>query len=329
VSNRHIAEASMLRWIGRIAAVVVVLCVLGAAYESVAERRDLAAAPPPGRLIDVGGHRLHLWCLGTGTPIVVFDSGLGGTAFDWYPVLRDVSGFTTACAYDRAGMGYSDAGPRPRTSRQIAGELAELVRRSEMRLPVVLVGWSYGGLFVRAYASEHESQVAGLILVDASHEDQAITFTAAGFPQTVSLSDRFAPIAAALGTLRLTRRPSGMPPETFPEPVRRFVQATGYRPSGYQAEYDEENVESESLDEVRALRRRLSVPVVVLSAGRDPVPDLWMPLQRDLLRLSNQSCQMIATNSHHRIPYEAPDAVVHAIHVAIDAWKTSSPPACS
>ena len=231
----------MLRWIWRGVAVVV-LCVVvsavGASYEYISERRDLAATPPPGRLIDIGGHRLHLWCLGQGSPTVVFDSGLGGTAFDWYAVLRGVSGFTTACAYDRAGMGYSDAGPSPRTSRRIGGELAELIRRSETRLPVVLVGWSYGGLFVRVYASEHESQVAGLLLVDAANEDQAAKLAAAGFPSDVQLRDRFAPAAAALGLLRLTGRPSGPRPETMPEPVRRFVQATMYRPSSYQATYD-------------------------------------------------------------------------------------------
>src|SRR5438552_7751470 len=254
----------MLRWVWRFAAFVGVLGVVaafGASYEYIAERRDLAAAPPPGRLIDVGGHRLHLWCLGQGSPTVVFDSGLGGTAFDWYAVLRDVSGFTTACAYDRAGMGYSDAGPSPRTSRRIAGELAELVRRSETKLPVLLVGWSYGGLFVRVYASEHESQVAGLLLVDAANEEQAAKLAAAGFSSDVPVWDRFAPAAAAFGLLRLTGRPSGPQPDTFPEPVRRFVHATVYRPSGYQATYDEESQESESFDEVRALRRPLSIPV--------------------------------------------------------------------
>ena len=322
----------MLRWIRRVVAalaVCVVVSAVGASYEYIAERGDLAAAPAPGRLIDVGGHRLHLWCIGQGSPTVVFDSGLGGTAFDWYPVLRDVSGFTTACAYDRAGMGYSDAGPTPRTSRRIAGELAELVRRSETHLPVVLVGWSYGGLFARAYASEHESEVAGLLLVDASHEDQAIKFAAAGFPSYVPVADRFAPSAAALGVLRLIGRPSGLRAESFPEPVRRFVQATEYRPSSYQAEYDEESQENEIFDEVRALRRPLSVPLVVLSAGRSPIPDVTTALQRDLLRLSNKSCQMIAANSDHRIPYEAPDTVVRAVRVTIDAWKTSTTPMCS
>ena len=322
----------MLRWIRRFAAFAAVLCIVaafGATYEYFQERRDLAAVPPPGRLIDVGGHRLHLWCFGHGAPTVIFDSGLGGTAFDWYAVLRDVSSFTTACAYDRAGMGYSDAGPSPRTSRRIARELGELVRLSETKLPVVLVGWSYGGLFVRAYASEHESEVAGLLLVDASNEDQAAKLAAAGFPSDVPAWDRIAPAAAALGLLRLTGSPSGLPAETMPKPVRRFVQVTGYRLSGYKAIYDEESQESESFDEVRALRRPLSMPVVVVSAGRSPIPDVTTSLQRDLLRLSARSCQIVAANSGHRIPYQAPDTVVHAVRVTIDAWKMSSMPICS
>ena len=312
----------------RVALVCVVASALGATYEWIQGRRDLAVAAPPGLMVDVGGYRLHLWCFGQGAPTVVFDSGLGGTAFDWYAVLRDVSGFTTACAYDRAGMGYSDAGPSPRTSRRIAGELAELVRLSETRLPVVLVGWSAGGVYVRVYASEHESQVAGLLLVDAAHEDQVAKLAAAGFSSDLPVWARFVPAAAALGLLRLTGRPAGLRPETVPEPVRRFVQATAYRPSSYQAEYDEESHWSESSDEVRALRRPLSIPVVVLSAGRSPIPDVTTSLQRDLLRLSARSCQIVAANSDHMIPMRAPDAVVRATRVVIDAWRTSSMPKC-
>src|SRR5438876_589712 len=98
----------MRRWVWRFASVVVLVCViagLGATYQWIQSRRDLEAAPPPGRLIDVGGYRLHLWCSGQGSPAVILDSGLGGTSFDWYAVLQDVARFTTACAYDRAGMG--------------------------------------------------------------------------------------------------------------------------------------------------------------------------------------------------------------------------------
>jgi pimeloyl-ACP methyl ester carboxylesterase len=321
----------MRLWVSRFASVVALVCVvacLGATYQWIQSRRDLKVAPPPGRLIDVGGHRLHLWCSGQGVPAVVFDSGLGGTSFDWFTVLRDVSGFTTACAYDRAGMGYSDSGPSPRTSRRMARELEELVRRSEMKLPVVLVGWSDGGLNVRVYASERESEVAGLVLVDAAHEDQAAKFAAAGFSSEPPAFARLVPVAAAFGALRLAGRPFGPRPEAEPEPVRRFVQATVYRPTRYRAMLDELTHASDSADEVRALRRPLSIPVVVLSAGRSPIPDISMPLQRDLLRLSPRSCQTVVAESGHDIAREAPDSVVQAIRLVINAWRTSSTPAC-
>lgn len=335
----------MRRWVWGVAAFVVFLCVVsaaGASYEYIAARRDLAAAPPPGRLIDVGGHRLHLWCEGQGTPVVVFESSAGGTALDWYRVQNDVAGFTTACAYDRAGMGYSDAGPSPRTSERIADELAELLRRSGMRGPVILVGWSWGGLYVRAYATRHETDVAGLVLVDSSHEDQAEKFAAAGFGSGISvfasLLPRLLPRAAALGMLRLIPNPFVTRLETVPEPIRGFVRATTYRPSYFQANYDESIHERDTANEVRSSRRLLFMPVVVLTAGQGPMNNtrdndramgVWRPLQRDLLRLSARSCQITAANSTHMIPYEAPDAVVRSVRVTIDAWKMSSTPMCS
>lgn len=321
-----------MRWVWRVAVLLTLvfmgLAGLGAAYERVESRRDFTAAPPPGRMIDVGGHRLHVWCVGQGKPVVVFDSGLGGTSFDWYPVLLGVAGFTTACAYDRAGMGYSDIGPSPRTSRRIAGELAELVRRSETKLPIILVGWSDGGLYARQYASEHESQIAGLVLVDSAHEDQAAKFAEAGFPTDLPAWGRFVSAAAAVGVMRLAGRPLGPQPQTEPEAVRRFVQATVYRPGRYDVMYDEGSHFSQTADEVRASRRVLSVPVVVLSSGRSPIPHITAPLQRDLLQLSARSCQIVAADSDHMILSRAPEAVVRATRVAIDAWRTESEPHC-
>jgi pimeloyl-ACP methyl ester carboxylesterase len=313
---------------------VVVLCTVvsavGASYEYIEERRDLAA-PPPCRLIDIGGHRLHLCCEGQGTPAVIFESAFGGTSLDWYRVLHDIAGFTTACAYDRAGMGYSDAGPLPRTSERIADELAELVHRNDLRLPVILVGWSLGGYYVRAYATKHEPDVAGLVLVDSSHEDQAAKFEAIGIRGAIPVVAPYLSTAARLGVLRLIPNPYVERPDTVPEPIRSYVRATTYRPSYFQARYQEDLATLQNADQLRASRRTLSMPVVVLTAGQGPgnLMTIWMTLQRDLLRLSNRSCQMVAPNSDHMIPYHAPDAVVGAVRVAIEAWKTSSMPMCS
>ena len=112
----------MSRWIKRIligfSGLVVIAAITGATYQSVATRRDLARNPAPGRLVDIGGHRLHIWCSGSGTPSVILETGLGGSSADWGFVQPEVARFTRVCSYDRAGMGYSDSGPSPRRSEE-------------------------------------------------------------------------------------------------------------------------------------------------------------------------------------------------------------------
>ena len=166
----------MWRWTMRILVglfgLIVLAALAGATYQWLATRQDLASTPPPGHLVDIGGYRLHLWCTGDGAPAVILDTGLGGMSAGWGFVQPDVARFTRVCSYDRAGLGYSDPGPSPRTARRIASELAELLGRGGIGGPVVLVGASSGGFNVRVFASDHPNRVAGLVLVDASHEDQ-------------------------------------------------------------------------------------------------------------------------------------------------------------
>src|SRR5688572_14847470 len=163
----------MWRWTMRIlvglSGLIVFAVLAGATYQWLATRQDLASAPPPGHLVDIGGYRLHLWCTGDGAPAVILDTGRGGTSAGWGFVQPDVARFTRVCSYDRAGLGYSDPGPSPRTARRIASELAELLGRGGIGGPVVLVGASIAGFDVRVFASDHPDRAAGLVLVDASH----------------------------------------------------------------------------------------------------------------------------------------------------------------
>src|SRR5919201_1000977 len=149
----------MRRWTLRIlvavCGVIALAAIAGSTYQCLATRKDLTTTPPPGHLVDIGGYRLHLWCAGAGTPAVILDTGLGGSSADWGYVQADVARFTRVCSYDRAGMGYSDPGPSPRTARRIATELAELLARSGISGPVVLVGASIAGFEVRVLASDH------------------------------------------------------------------------------------------------------------------------------------------------------------------------------
>src|SRR4029077_1689731 len=151
---------------------------------------------PPGRLVDVGGHKLHIWCTGSGEPTVVLENGLSGGSgiVGWSVVQPEVAKFTRVCSYDRAGIGYSDPGPSPRTARRIASELAQLLDRSGIAGPVVLVGASIAGFNVRVFASDHPERAAGLVLVDASHEADA---------HEVPLMPRCVPLLSTVGVFRL------------------------------------------------------------------------------------------------------------------------------
>src|SRR5687768_12978878 len=157
----------MRRWTLRIlvglCGLIVITAITGATYQWAATRKELAATPPPGRLVDIGGHRLHIWCTGEGAPSVVLETGLGGSSVDWGFVQPEVARFTRVCSYDRAGMGYSDAGLSPRTARRIARELADLLDRSGIAEPAVLVGASIGGFAVRVFASESGNRASGLV----------------------------------------------------------------------------------------------------------------------------------------------------------------------
>ena len=308
----------MWRWAKRILSGLVGLFVVaalgGATYQWIATRRDLARTPAPGRLVDIGGHRLHVLCSGSGTPSVILETGLGGSTADWGFVQPEVAGFTQVCSYDRAGMGYSDPGPSPRTTRRMTYELAQLLDRAGIPGPVVLVGASIGGLVVRVFASEHPERVAGLVLVDASHEDQD-----ADVPRIAP----FVPLLSSLGIFRLLGVTFGPPPASLASTVRPFAEATGFRVAAYQGAVDEFTHLRHSAAEVKATRRQLSIPVVVVTAGQG-TDAAWLKLQRDQVGLSQRGCQIIAEQSGHGVALGQPGVVVRAIRASVDAVRRRS-----
>jgi pimeloyl-ACP methyl ester carboxylesterase len=298
---------------------IVVTALTGAAYQSVATRRDLAVTPPPGQLVDIGGYKLHLWCSGNGAPAVILDTGLGGSSAGWYFVQPDVARFTRVCSYDRAGMGYSDPGPSPRTARRIASELAKLLERSGMGGPVVLVGASIAGFNVRVFASDHPELAAGLVLVDASHEADA---------HQLPRMARFVPLLSTVGVFRLFGVSFGQRVESLPPSVRRYAQATSFRAAGYQAAADEINHIRETVSEVRSSRRKLTIPVVVVTGARG-ADENWRQLQQDLTSLSERGCLMIARQSGHVVSVDQPEVVVDAIRRVVETARGHDVPLCA
>src|SRR5688572_24745685 len=162
-----------LFWLGASLAGILGLALVGYIYESMAEAADAKAYPPPGELVDVGGYRLHINCTGTGSPIVVIDAGQGDWSTSWGSVQHEVAKTTRICTYDRAGMGWSEAGPLPRDAAQFAKELHTLLQNANVPGPYVMVGHSLGGASVRVFVHDYTSEVAGVVLIESMNPGQA------------------------------------------------------------------------------------------------------------------------------------------------------------
>jgi pimeloyl-ACP methyl ester carboxylesterase len=134
------------------------------------------AGPAPGKLVDIGGHQLHLVIAGPAGagPAVIFEAGAGGTSSDWAKLQDALAPRVRTCAYDRAGSGRSQRGPGPRTMRQEVFELHELLLAADVPGPYVLVGHSYGGLLARLFAEKYDQDVVGMVLVDSTHESSVL-----------------------------------------------------------------------------------------------------------------------------------------------------------
>jgi pimeloyl-ACP methyl ester carboxylesterase len=287
--------------------------LLGAIYESLAEASDARAYPPPGRLVDVGGYRLHLNCTGTGSPTVVIDAGLGDWSTAWAWVQPEVAKTTQVCTYDRAGNGWSEAGPLPRHAEQYARELHTLLREASIPGPYVLAGHSLGGLAVRVYADMYPAEVAGVVLIDSMSPRQFPRSSTNAAPQEESKSHALTvfPALARIGLARLLVRPLGLIPHLPPEVERAYLSRM-VRPSNLQAYMgDESRGMAASARQAEAVKTFGDLPLIVLTARRNDIPG-WQDWQTELLELSSNSQQLFA-ESGHNIEIEEPEAAIAAI----------------
>jgi pimeloyl-ACP methyl ester carboxylesterase len=335
----------MARWVSRalggVLAVLVIAAGAGATYQALASAADARAYPPPGRRVDVGGYRLHLACVGErrpGTPTVVLESGSAGVGtIDWRPVQALIAPATRVCAYDRAGFGWSDPGPAPRTAGQVAAELHALLRGAGEEGPYVLAGHSLGGYFNRVYAGAYPGEVAGMVLVDTSHEDQwGDPATQAGVTssrQLFGVCDRvLAPLGVwrAAGTTGLATHPvlAALPLEGRPVAAANFYR-TSYCGATL-AEITPDAIAAGTA-QVRAARRPLgTLPLVVLTAeseGEDEAQRAtWLALQRDLAGLSTNSRHEVLAQAQHvsmLLTHAAP--VAAAIRDVVEAARSGHP----
>lgn len=282
--------------------------------------------PAPGQLVDVGGYRLHLQCLGKGRPTVVLEAGLNEFSLAWAQVQDATAKLTRVCSYDRAGFGWSDRGALPRTGANMVRELHALLGRARIEAPVVLVGHSFGGLLAREYVQAYPDEVAGLVLVDAVHEEylERVPELKRGVQSGLRNFDRLSWISR-LGLMALS-------PQRIPARGLRGEALARYRALLATTDFfGTAAAETAALEPNLAAARGLplgtlgALPLAVLSRGlADAQPFLsdeenarnereWRALQARLVALSSRGRQVIATGSGHAIQKTEPQLVVDAI----------------
>jgi pimeloyl-ACP methyl ester carboxylesterase len=259
--------------------------------------------PMSGERYDIGGYSLHINCLGKGSPTIIMDVGLGDDSSDWQSLFEQSSKITHTCIYDRAGYGWSDYGPRPRTSRRIASELMILLQQAQIQPPYILVGHSFAGFNLRLFASFFPKTVEGMILIDASHELQYDRLN-------IKLP---APYKGRRNIIITQSAPKNQTSSTKPQILKDHAfRAAGQEIAGL----------SLSSRQVQLNGSIPTVPLIVISRG---MPEwegneklrrrekIWIELQQDLTRLSPYSQHLFANHSGHNIPHDQPQIILDAI----------------
>jgi pimeloyl-ACP methyl ester carboxylesterase len=313
---------------------------------------------PPGKLVDVGGYRLHLNCIGKSGTTIVLISGAGDFSFDWGLVQSGVSRFARVCSYDRAGLAWSDSGPTPRTMRQDAYELHTLLKAARIKAPYVLVGHSIGGLIARVYAGQYPDEVVGMVLVDSTHEDTTLMYQgklvrvrdgakgiAAPPVQTMQSRPPKPPAAEDIEQFEFNQKMFGAPKTEPPfdklpasiQAMRLWFLAQPPRAAAGDDFWAEE-LQAMYIARAKTPYQLGDRPLVVLLAkpeGGNPPPDIsaeeWKRINEEkrqqkigLANLSRNSKLIVAERSGHHIQLDEPQVVTEAVHLVVDAVRRRS-----
>lgn len=342
------------RWLKRILlgllALLLLALVAGAIYEALGRRSAAAAYPPPGKLVDVGGRMMHIDCRGAGSPTVVFESGLGtGGTIDWTLVHDRIAQTTRACAYDRAGIMWSDPKETPQHAAAVADDLHALLKGAGITGPLVLVGHSIGGPYVRTYTGRYGDAVAGLVLVDASHPDQVARLGRVSgidaHPDRASTIMHAANALAWTGIVRFLIRRSEKPKLRTEAETRKLAAALAiagaYGSTSIRGSTSELDGFDRTMDDARAVRSFGSRPLIVLTAMAPFKPEQltglglkpeqgarfkqeWQRLHAEQAAFSTRGRQQLVPDASHYIQVDRPDVVIAAVREVVDTVRADA-----
>ena len=277
-------------------------------------RTESISFEPPGQLVDVNGRNMHINCMGNKSPTIILDSGAGGFSLEWGDIQQSLSQYARICAYDRAGYGWSDMGLLPRTTARIANELHALLENASIPGPYIIVGHSFGGFTAQYLARQFDDEVAGLVLVDSSHEEQVYRLPENGVDV----------VRRSLYQDRRTLVTRSVLHEHFPIEKAAVAQQLMERWSSMLTWREEMANYALSSRQLRDVYHRpiLEIPIVILTRGKrvwpdtsygDAMEEAWRELQAELNYMSDNSIHIIAENSGHVIHLDEPELVVEAI----------------
>ena len=343
-TNKTSTKRGFFFWLGRIFLVLLALIVLFVSTTLTAganNKRDFAENYPPiGQMVDVGGYRLHLYCTGEaqrGEPTVIVEAGSGSVGLMWALVQDEVAKSARICTYDRAGLGWSESSPKPRTADVITDELHTLLVNAEIDGPYILVGHSLGGIFVREYQYKHPDEVVGIILVDSGDGGLATYMEGTAYMQMMSQFIGASKTLSDTGLIKVITGLSALFPsepmyQTLPAEVSETIQAMMVKTT------EAGSVEVAALpiiwEENRAHQTSLGdLPLTVIvhgycnSCSKDPAELAkeeagWLEMQKYLASLSSNSELIIASpQTGHDVQVDEPGLVVDAIQRMVEAVR--------
>lgn len=317
------------------------LLVAGYVYERIGRQKDRKRLPQIGRSVDIGGRSMNIFCSGSGSPAVILDTGGDNPGLAWGDTQTEIAKFTQACWFDRAGIGWSDSGPYPRTSMAVSADLHALLQHAGVPAPYVLLGGSIGGLNARVFAGLYPKDTAGLVLDDSAHEDEPLRapkfYLAHQAPRAL-----WRPIhtlfwlASEVGLLRVTGSSPAGDKDESQMTREELIAELRHQPKSFLNNVDSGMVLNESYAEAKAIASLGDMPIVVLTAGKAPdfgdtemnrqaaeYQKVWAyEIQSKLARLSTRGRQIVVPDATHAtIPQ---DTVVSAVHEVVNEVRQQS-----